>query len=40
MVIAVSPQDAEKATKAAKAAGEQVYTIGEIRSGEKGVVLC
>ena len=40
MVIAVSPQDAEKAAKAAKAAGEQVYTIGEIRSGEKGVVLC
>lgn len=40
MVIAVSPQDAQAAAKAAQAAGEKVYSIGKIQAGEKGVVLC
>ena len=40
MVVAVSQEDADRAAKAAREAGEPVYVIGEIRDGEKGVVLC
>ena len=40
MVVAVSQEDADRAAKAAREAGETVYVIGEIRDGEKGVVLC
>ena len=40
MVVAVAPEDVEKTMEAAKAAGEQVYIIGELEAGEKGVDLC
>ncbi len=40
MVVAVDAADAEKAKAAIEAAGETVYVIGRIESGEKGVTLC
>ena len=40
MVVAVAPEDVDAAVAAAKAAGEQVYVIGELEAGEKGVDLC
>ena len=40
MVIAVSPEDKEKAMESFKAAGDTPYVIGEIVKGEKGVTLC
>ncbi len=40
MVVAVAPEDADAAVAAAKAAGEQVYVIGELEAGEKGIDLC
>ena len=39
MILAVDPQDAETAMKAARAGGEYPYTIGVIEAGDKGVVL-
>ncbi|MDO4621616.1 MAG: phosphoribosylformylglycinamidine cyclo-ligase [Eubacteriales bacterium] len=39
MVVAVKPEDAEKAMKAAIAAGEYAYRIGHIEAGEKGIDL-
>ena len=40
MVLAVAPDKADEAMKVLEAAGETVYRIGEIKAGEKGVVLC
>ena len=40
MVLAVTPQDVEKAVEAIKAAGETPYVVGKIKDGEKGVTLC
>lgn len=40
MVIALDPEDAEKAMEAIKAAGETPYVVGHIEAGEKGVTLC
>ncbi len=40
MVLAVAPEDADKAMGAIAAAGEIAYVIGEIENGEKGVTLC
>ncbi|MEE8886470.1 MAG: phosphoribosylformylglycinamidine cyclo-ligase [Eubacteriales bacterium] len=40
MVLAVRPEDAQKAMDAAAAAGEYPYRIGSIVEGQKGVELC
>ena len=40
MVLAVRPDEAEKAMDAASAAGEYPYRIGTIAEGQKGVELC
>lgn len=40
MMLAVSPEDADKTVAAIKAAGEDAFIVGEIKSGEKGVELC
>ncbi|MGN1182259.1 MAG: phosphoribosylformylglycinamidine cyclo-ligase [Faecalibacillus sp.] len=40
MVIALDPQDVEKAMEAIQAAGDQCYVVGSIQEGEKGVDLC
>jgi phosphoribosylformylglycinamidine cyclo-ligase len=40
MIVAVAPEDVEKAMKAIEAAGDTPYIIGEIKDGEKGVTLC
>ncbi len=40
MVLAVDADKADEAMKVLEAAGETVYRIGEIKAGEKGVVLC
>lgn len=39
MVIAVSPEDAERTISALVKAGEKAYRIGRIENGEKGAVL-
>ena len=39
MVIAVSPEDAERTIFALEKAGEKAYRIGRIENGEKGAVL-
>ena len=39
MVLAVDPADVDKTMKALEEAGEKVYVVGEIVSGEKGVDL-
>lgn len=40
MVLAVAPEDAQKAIEAIEAAGDKAYVVGKIRDGEKGVILC
>ena len=40
MVVAVAPQDADKAIESFRAAGDKAYVIGNIAAGEKGVILC
>ena len=40
MVIAVAPEDKEKALEAIAAAGEKAYVVGCTQKGEKGVTLC
>lgn len=40
MVLAVSPEDAEKTMEAIRLAGETPYIVGQIEAGEKGVTLC
>ncbi len=39
MMVAVAKEDADKTLSAIKAAGEKAFVIGEIRKGEKGVIL-
>ena len=40
MILAVSPEDAEKAMAAIREAGETCFIVGSIEEGEKGVTLC
>lgn len=40
MIVAVNPDDTDKTKAAIQAAGEICYVIGEIKAGEKGVILC
>ncbi len=40
MMIAVSPEQADKALALLLAAGETAYAVGEICDGEKGIALC
>ena len=40
MVFAVRPDQVIAAVEAVESAGEKAYIVGEIESGEKGVVLC
>ncbi len=40
MCLAVAGQDAQKALDTLKEAGEDAYALGEIVSGDEGVVLC
>ena len=40
MVLAVNPEDAEKAMEAIRTAGDTPYVIGTIEEGDKGVTLC
>ena len=40
MVVAVSPDDVDKTMAALQTAGETVYRIGQIETGENGVDLC
>lgn len=40
MVLAVDSADVDKTVSAIKEAGETPYVIGEVVSGEKGVILC
>ena len=40
MIIAVAPEDVEKAMAAIREAGDTPYVVGRIEEGEKGVTLC
>ena len=40
MALAVDASQAEKTIEAAKEAGVEAYTIGEMVEGDKGVTLC
>ena len=40
MVLAVAPENAQKAIEAIEAAGDKAYVVGKIQDGEKGVILC
>lgn len=40
MVIALAPEDVEKAMQAIQDAGETCYVVGKVEAGEKGVILC
>ncbi|MCR5032100.1 MAG: phosphoribosylformylglycinamidine cyclo-ligase [Lachnospiraceae bacterium] len=40
MVLAVRPEDADKAMEAIRAAGETPYIIGSLEAGDKGVEVC
>ena len=40
MLLAVDPKDVNSTMEAIKNAGETSYIIGEIESGDKGVILC
>jgi phosphoribosylformylglycinamidine cyclo-ligase len=40
MVLAVRPEDKDKAMEAIKAAGDTPYVVGHIEKGQKGVTLC
>lgn len=40
MVLAVAPENAQKAIEAIEAAGDEAYVVGKIQDGEKGVILC
>lgn len=40
MVIAVEPEETEKALEAIRKAGETPFVIGHIEAGDKGVTLC
>ncbi len=40
MVLAVKPEDADKTISAAKMAGDDAVIIGDVVSGDKGVIIC
>lgn len=40
MMVAVAPENVDKAMDAIKASGETAYVVGHIEAGEKGVELC
>ena len=40
MVLAVSPEDADRCLEALRAAGETPYVVGRCAAGEKGVDIC
>lgn len=40
MIIALAPEDVEKAMEAIREAGEEPYVVGRVEAGEKGVTLC
>ena len=40
MMLAIDPADVDKTIAAVKAAGEDAFVVGEIKSGDKGVELC
>ncbi len=40
MVLAVSPEDADRCLEALRAAGETPYVVGHCAAGEKGVDIC
>lgn len=40
MVLAVAPENAQKAIEAIEAASDKAYVVGKIQDGEKGVILC
>lgn len=40
MMLTVDSADVDKTLEALKAAGEEAYIVGQIKAGEKGVVLC
>ena len=40
MVLALAPEDADRAVEAIRAAGEKAYIVGRCRAGEKGVDIC
>ena len=40
MVLALAPEDADKAIAAAEAAGQKAYVVGRTTAGEKGVTVC
>lgn len=40
MILAVAPENVDKAMEAIKTAGETPYIVGKVENGEKGVTLC
>lgn len=40
MVLAVAPENADKAVAAIKGAGEDAFVLGEAATGDKGVTIC
>ena len=40
MILALEPEDVDKAIEAILAAGEEAYVVGRVEAGEKGVTLC
>lgn len=40
MILALEPEDVDKAMEAIRAAGEEAYVVGRVEAGEKGVTLC
>lgn len=40
MLLAVAPEDADKAAEAVSKAGETPYIVGRVQAGDKGVSLC
>ncbi len=40
MMVVVDANDVDKTMEAIKASGEDAYLVGEIKAGDKGVVLC
>lgn len=40
MVVVVDKNDADKAIKAIESAGEEAYIIGELISGDDGIIIC
>ena len=40
MMLAVSPEEADRAVSAIRSAGEEAFIVGSVTAGEKGVELC